>query len=271
MKRGAIGVFDSGFGGLAVLREFVKKLPQYDYICFGDTARAPYGGHSAEVVYNFTHSAVEFLFRQGCPLIILACGTASSVALRKIQREYLPKHYPERRVLGVVIPSVQSAAESTKNGRVGIIGTEATISSGAFESELKKINPRIKVFQKACPLLAPMVEAGETENALSKMALGKYLRPFAAKHIDTLILGCTHYGLLEKEIKGIVGPGVKIISEGKSAAEKLKYYLAKHPEIERQLARNGKVKFLTTDITEKFKKLGSRFFGQPIKPQKVVL
>ena len=271
MKKGALGVFDSGFGVLAVLREFVKKLPQYDYICLGDTARAPYGGRSAEVVYSFTRSAVDFLFRQGCPLIILACGTASSVALRKIQRDYLPKHYQERRVLGVVIPAAQSAAELTKNGRVGVIGTEATIGSGAFEIELKKINPRIKVFQKACPLLAPMVEAGETGSALSRMALEKYLGPLTAKNIDTLILGCTHYGLLEKEIREIVGPEVKIISEGKSAAEKLKDYLARHLEIERQLAKNGKVRFLTTDITKKFEKLGSRFFGQPIKPQKVVL
>lgn len=270
---GPIGVFDSGFGGLEVLKHIVKKLPQYDFIYLGDTARTPYGSRSQEVIFNFAGQAVEFLFKgacpelaEGCPLVILACNTASSEALRKIQQEYTsPK------VLGVIIPAVERATELTKNNRVGVIATEGTVQSGAFERELKKRNPKIKVFQKACPLLVPIVEAGEHNSEIAKLALQKYLKPLLAKKIDTLILGCTHYGILEKQIKKIVGKNIFVISEGKIVAEKLVDYLNRHPEIETCLTKRSQRVFLTTDLTDKFQTLGTQFFGKKIKPEKISL
>lgn len=270
-KRGPIGVFDSGFGGLDVLRYVVKKLPQYDYLYLGDTARTPYGSRSREVIYQFTEQAVNFLFQQGCPLIILACGTASSEALRKIQQQYLNKNYPNRRVLGVIIPAAEEAAFLSNNGLVGIIGTEGTVASGAFERELLKVNPRLKVFSQSCPLLVPIVEAGERNSSLAELALEKYLKPLLKKEIDTLILGCTHYGLMRRKINKVTDQSVRIVSVGQSVARKFNIYLSRHPEIEKRLAKNRKIRFLTTDLTEKFRSLGGKFFGRAIKPEKVTL
>lgn len=271
MRNFSIGVFDSGFGGLDIMREITKELPDYSYIYLGDTARTPYGIRSQETVYNFTKQAVEFLLGQRCWLIVLACNTASSEALRKIQREYLPKHYPERRILGVLIPAAELAVEETDNNRVGVIATEGSVGSGAFERELKKLDPKIKVFQKSCPLLVPIVEAGEQNSEIAKITLKKYLTPLVKKDIDILILGCTHYGLLEDKIKNILGSNIKVIGEGKIVAKKLKDYLLRHPEIERNLNKNSKRTFLTTDLTDKFRLLGSKFFGRPIVPEKIKL
>ncbi|MFC1790375.1 glutamate racemase, partial [Patescibacteria group bacterium] len=196
-----VGVFDSGFGGLEIFREIVKKLPDYDYLYLADTARAPYGTRSQEVIYNFTLQAVDFLFKQGCPLVILACNTASSKALRKIQQEYLPQKYPERRVLGVLIPACEEAVEKTSNNKVGVLATEGTVSSKAFVKELKKIKPEVEVSQQAAPLLVSIVESGEHEGEIADLALKNYLEPLLGKEIDTLILGCTHYGILRDKIK----------------------------------------------------------------------
>ncbi|MCX6791206.1 MAG: glutamate racemase [Candidatus Gribaldobacteria bacterium] len=266
-----IGVFDSGFGGLEILKQVVKCLPQYDYVYLGDTARTPYGSRSQEVILKFTQQAVDFLFQQGCHLVILACNTASAEALCKIQQGYLPKYYPQRRVLGVIIPAVEKAVEVSQTGRIGVVGTEGTITSLAFEREILKLNPKIKVFQKACPLLVPIVENGESKSAIANLAIKNYLKPLLLKKIDTLILGCTHYGFLEKKIKKIVGSQITIISEGKVVADKLKDYLLRHPEIEQQIKKTGQRQFFTTDLNDKFQKLGSLFFGQPIKPQKIEL
>ena len=270
-KTKAIGVFDSGFGGLEILREIINKLPEYDYIYFGDTARSPYGSRSQELVYNFTLEAVKFLFNQNCQLIILACNTASSTALRRIQREYLPNNYPNRKILGVIIPVAEAAVEKTLNNQIGVIGTESTVDSAAFKREIKKLNPKIEVFQKACPLLVPIIEAGEKNSKITEFALRKYLNPLIRKNIDTLVLGCTHYGLLKEEIKKVIGDNINIVSEGKIVAEKLEDYLNRHPEIEKNLSKNSAIKFLTTDLTEKFKILGSQFFGKKISPEKVNL
>ncbi|MDD5146158.1 MAG: glutamate racemase [Candidatus Pacebacteria bacterium] len=271
IAKGPIGVFDSGFGGLEILRQIVKSLPQYDYLYLGDTARTPYGSRSQEVILKFTEQAVDFLFQQGCPLVILACNTASAEALRKIQQDYLRKHYPLRRVLGVVIPAAEEAVEKTKNARIGVIGTEGTVASLTFQREVLKLNPRVKVFQEACPLLVPIVEAGEHNSVVADLALKKYLKPLLGQSIDTLILGCTHYGLLEKKIKKIAGPKIKVITEGRVVAEKLALYLKRHPEIEGQIKKTGHRQFFTTDLTCKFQTLGSLFFGGPIKPQKAQL
>ncbi len=265
-RKGAIGIFDSGFGGLEIAKHIAKKLPQYDFIYLGDTARTPYGSRSQEVILNFTLQAVEFLFKQGCPLVILACNTASSEALRKVQQKYLsPK------VLGVIIPAVEEAIKLTKNNRVGVIATEGTIKSGAFTREIIKRKPKIKVYSNSASLLVPIVEAGEHNSEIAKLALQKYLKPLTDKKIDTLILGCTHYGILEKQIKKIVGKNILVVSEGKVVAEKLVDYLQRHGEIEKQLSKNSQQKFLTTDLTDKFQTLGTQFFGKPIKPQKIAL
>ncbi|MBI4779383.1 glutamate racemase, partial [Candidatus Falkowbacteria bacterium] len=188
-----IGVFDSGFGGLTVLKEFLRVLPYYNYIYLGDNARAPYGNKSDEAVYNYTREAVDFLFKQGCELIIIACHTASAKALRKIQQEYLPEKHPDKRVLGVVVPMVEEAVNLSRYHKLGVIGTTATINSGAYKKELEKLNDGLEIFQQACPLLVPLVEEGWTEKPEAKMILKNYLRPLKVKEIDTLILGCTHY------------------------------------------------------------------------------
>lgn len=266
-----IGVFDSGFGGLDILREIVKKMPDYNYMYLGDTARTPYGTRSQEVVYKFTEQAVDFLFKKRCQLVILACNTASSEALRKIQREYLPKKYPDRKILGVVIPASEDASVKTFNNKIGVIATSGTVKSDAFKFELKKLNPKIRVFQQATPLLVPLVEAGEHNSLAADLILKNYLRPLLKNKIDTLVLGCTHYGILEKKIKKIVGKSVKVITEGKIVAEKLKDYLKRHPEIENKISKNSKKIFYTTDLTDNFSVLGSKFFGRKIKAEKVQL
>lgn len=267
----SIGVFDSGFGGLSILRGMVKELPEYDFVYLGDTARVPYGTRSSDIVYEFTRQAVEFLLAKDCGLVILACNTASSDALRRIQREYLPKYFPDRNVLGVLISAVEEATRKTRNGNIGILATPGTVRSGAFVREIAKINPETKVFQNACPMLVPLVEAGEVSSPATDYFLKKYLKPLLAKKIDTLILGCTHYGLLEPKIRGIVGSEVHILSESRIIGKKLRDYLARHPEREQTLGKRGARKFYSTDLTEYFQTLGKRFFGEAIRVEKVEL
>ena len=267
----SIGVFDSGFGGLDVLRGIVKKIPQYDYAYLGDSHRAPYGPRSQELVYDFTKQAVEFLLRQGCDLVILACHTASSAALRKIQREYLPKHNSAKRVLGVLIPCVEEAVRQTRNKRIGVIGTEGTVASGAFVREIAKRDSAAEVFQNACPLLVPFVEAGKHNSKAAESALKKYLRPLMRSRIDTLILGCTHYGMLKEKILALVGPDVRIVSGADVVPQKLEDYLHRHPEIERTIGTHRRVRFYSTDPTERFRVLGGGFFGESIRAQRVSL
>lgn len=268
---GPIGIFDSGFGGLNILREIRKILPSHDFVYLGDTARAPYGSRSKEVVYQFTKQGIDFLFQQNCRLIILACNTASSDTLRKIQKKYLPETYPDRRVLGVIIPATEWATEMNKNKKVGVIATEGTVNSRAFIREFAKKDPSIKVFQKSCPLLVPLVEAGEHNSKATNIILENYLAPLRKKKINSLILGCTHYGILREKIQKIVGPNIKVISEDKIVAYKLKNYLDRHPEINKRLNKKGKLKIYSTDTTGNFRKLGGKFLGQPIKVAKATL
>lgn len=263
-----IGVFDSGFGGLTVLKEFLRVLPKYDYIYLGDNARAPYGNKSDESIYEYTRQAVDFLFKAGCSLVIIACHTASSKALRRLQREYLPKSYPSQRVLGVVVPTVEAAIGLSRHHKLGVIGTLATISSGVYKKELEKLRNDLKIFEQACPLLVPLVEEGMIERPETKMILRKYLHPLKVREIDTLLLGCTHYPLLLKDISRIMGKNVKIVNPAEVAAGKLADYLKRHQEIENKLGKNGKLVFYTTDNANKFKELGQRFLGKPIKEVK---
>lgn len=263
-----IGIFDSGFGGLNVMRDIVKELPEYNFIYLGDTARVPYGSRTPDVIYGFTKQAVKFLFDNNCDLIIIACNTVSSVALRRIQQEYLLKYYPGRRVLGVLRPIAEFTSLKTKNNRVGVIATDRTVASKAYKREFLKIDPKISVFQNACPLLVPLIEAGEYNSIAADFFLKKYLKPLIFNKVDTLILGCTHYRVLKNNIRKIVGNKVNIIPDGHVVAIKLKDYLKRHSEIESKLSKKGQLFFYSTDLTNNFNQLGSKFFGQKVEALK---
>ena len=232
----------------------------------GDSARAPYGSRSPKEIYTFTVEAVDFLFAHGCDLIIIACNTASAEAVRKIQREYLPKKYPHKRVLGVIVPALEEAIVRTKTKRVGVIATEATVASNTFPREMKLRDPRVHIFQNGAPLLVPLVEMGQHRTLQTNSLLKKYLQPLLKSNIDTLILGCTHYGHLISPIRKITGKGIRLISEGPIVARKLRKYLTRHPEMESLLVRTGGVVFYSTDASERFRKFGSMFYGRPIRP-----
>ena len=266
-----IGVFDSGFGGLMVLREFLQLLPDYDYLYLGDNARIPYGTRSDRVVQRFTEEAVDYLFAHGCRLIVLACHTASARALRRIQQVYLPERYPDRRVLGVLIPTVEEALARSPAKRIGVIATEGTVTSQSFELELKKLDPEVEVVQQACPLLVPMIESGEQEWEGTTMILRRYLAPFQDGRVDTLILGCTHYSILKEKIRGLIDEGQELICSGQVTAAKLVGYLQHHPGIESRLTRGGSRRYLSTDLTPRFQQLASLFMGQAIDSEVVEL
>ena len=259
-----IGVFDSGFGGLTILSAFLRLLPDYDYLYLGDSARTPYGNKSQDVIYTYTRQAVNFLFSRGCTLVILACNTASTKALRRIQREWLPENYPKRRVLGVVIPLAESAVLSTRRGRIGVIGTQATIESKVYEEELRKLGTGLKIYGQACPLLVPLVEEGWVGKPEANMILKKYLFRMKRNDIDTLILGCTHYRFLEKDIVRIMGKNCRVLNGPEIIADKLKDYLTRHPEIETRIPKNSVVAYCTTDDPERFRVFGEKFLNRHI-------
>ena len=272
-----IGVFDSGLGGLIVARAIHQALPEYDYVYLGDTKRVPYGNRSHEAIFEFTKQGVDYLFRKGnCAIIIIACNTASARALRRIQKEYLPKNFPNRKVLGVLIPAAEEAA---KFNRIGVLGTLGTVSSGTFPKEIKKMlarrsfseggNKKAKIFQNPAPMLVPLAEEGETENALP--FIKKYLRPFANKKLDALVLGCTHYPIFKKEIRKILGKNIKVISQDEIIPKKLKNYLEKHPEVSKRLSKNETAKILVTDLTQSVNQLSKKWFGKNSKPKLVKL
>ena len=262
-----VGIFDSGFGGLHVLRSIVRALPRYDYLYLGDSARAPYGHRPQRTILSYTKEAVDFLFAKNCGIVVIACNTSSSKALRTIQQRYGAR----KKGLGVLIPAAEEQALKTKNHRIGVIATKATVASGKFVKELRKLDKGVRVLQQACPLLVPLVEAGRQDSKEMQIALKKYLRPLLRKKIDTLILGCTHYGILEKKIRAIIGPKIAIVSEARVVPIKLKGYLKRHNEIERKLKKGGTGRFYSTDRTNNFKTLGSKFFGKPIRVEKVIL
>lgn len=257
-----IGLFDSGLGGLIVTHSVVAALPQYDYVYLGDTARVPYGNRSQEVIYDFTLSAVKFLFQQGCQLVIIACNTASAEALRKIQQEYLPAHYPDRRVLGVLIPAAEEAVQQTRNDNIGVIATRSTVDSGAYLKEIHKLAPHATVTQQTAPLLVPLIENNALQYA-SPM-LDDYLAPLLAANIDTLILGCTHYPLLKQQIQQKVGEGVQLISQDDIIPAKLAAYLQRHSEIEGKLTQNVTQQFFTTDINPTTQEVATTLFEQSV-------
>lgn len=255
-----IGVFDSGLGGITILKELFNELPLYNYIYLGDNARVPYGNRSPEIIYEFTRQAVDFLFKKDCQLVIIACNTSTTTSLRKIQHEYLPKFYPDRRVLGVVKPVVEEMAEK-KYKKIGVIGTKATVNSGAFVREINKILPQSQVFQQACPLLVPFIEDGSKNKKILDLILREYLEDLRSKDINSLILACTHYELLKNEIQTVVGNKVAVLSEGRIVAKKLKEYLNNHKEIEKKLEKQSRREFYVTDLNPDYERLIELFLG----------
>jgi glutamate racemase len=258
-----IGVFDSGVGGLTVLKEFLKRLPQYNYIYLGDNARAPYGEKSQEAIFNYTKEAVDFLFKKKCGLIILACNTASSQALRRLQREYLPKNYPGRRILGVVRPLAEKMAGNDNIKRIGVIGTRATIGSKVYEKELRKNNPGLRVFGQSAPLLVPLIEEGFLKKSEEEILKG-YLQPLKEKRVQGLIIACTHYPFLYKEIIKIMGKKCRVDNPGEIVALSLKKYLSRHPELGIKESPVPQCRFFTTGDTSRFKILGEKFLKRKI-------
>jgi glutamate racemase len=270
-----IGVFDSGYGGLTILKDFIKVMPEYDFIYLGDNARAPYGSRSFEVVYEYTLQAVKKLFEMGCPLVILACNTASAKALRNIQQNDLQQIDPERRVLGVIRPAVESIGDYTRNGHVGILGTAGTVLSNSYPIELEKwANGKvIRTTQEACPIWVPLVENNEIDSPGTEYFVSKNIHNLlsADPEIDSIILGCTHYPLLLPIIRKFVPEGIQLLEQGKVVSEKLVEYLNRHPEMDQRCSKSGLVKYYTTENVEIFEKNAATFIGQTVKSEKVIL
>lgn len=271
--KGPIGVFDSGYGGLTILKEIRKALPEYDFIYLGDNARTPYGTRSFEVVYEFTLQAVIRLFELGCPLVILACNTASAKALRSIQQNDLPYLDKSRRVLGVIRPTAESIGEATKTRHVGILATSGTIRSESYPMEIKKLFPDIKVTGVACPMWVPLVENKEFDSEGADFFVKKYIDELLNKdnEIDTIVLGCTHYPLLIDKIKKYTPESINIITQGEYVARSLNDYLNRHKEIASRCIKKGKCDFLTTESVEKFKESASIFLHEDVTVKSITL
>jgi len=273
MKHAPIGVFDSGYGGLTVLKELIGVLPKNDFLYLGDNARTPYGTRSFKVVYDYTLQAVKYLFRQGCPLVIIACNTASAKALRNIQQLDLPHLSPDRRVLGVIRPSVEKVAEITRNGHIGVLGTPGTVASESYPIELQKWSGEkvVSTVQEACPLWVPIVENNEIESEGAHYFVRKNIEGVLAKDkdLDTLILGCTHYPLLIDVIRKYTPLHIHILEQGAIVAEKLLDYLGRHPEMKDRLSENGDVLFQTTESAENFTEKAALFLGSNVDAKSV--
>ena len=270
---GPIGVFDSGYGGLTILSKFRELLPQYDYLYLGDNARTPYGTRSFEVVYEFTLQAVRRLFELGCPLVILACNTASAKALRSIQQNDLPYLDPTRRVLGVIRPTVECIGEITHTRHVGLLATSGTVKSESYPLEIRKLFPDIKVTGVACPLWVPLVENNEADSEGADYFIRKYIDTLLCKdpEIDTIILGCTHYPLLLNKIRQFTPPHIRLVTQGEYVSRSLKDYLFRHPEMDERCLKNARCEFLTTESVEKFRESASLFLHQDVHVRSITL
>ncbi len=269
MRKGPIGVFDSGYGGLTVLKEIVKVLPENDFLYLGDNARTPYGNRSFETIYEYTLECVQYLFDQGCHLVILACNTASAKALRNIQQKDLPNIAPDKRVLGVIRPTAEVIGKYSSSKNVGVLGTTGTINSESYLIEIKKIFPELAVHQQSCPMWVPLVENGEFDQPGADYFVEKYLNELMekSKDIDTILLACTHYPLLIDKIKQFIPEEMKVLNQGEIVAPSLLDYLQRHPEMSDKCSKTGRLDFLTTDSTEIFNRHAEVFFGNKIFSQ----
>lgn len=248
-QQGPIGVFDSGYGGLTVLKELQAKLPNNDFLYLGDNARAPYGNRSFDVVYEYTLEAVKELFSRGCSLVVLACNTASAKALRSIQQNDLPKIDPEKRVLGVIRPSAEVISNLTKSNHVGIVATQGTIQSNSYKIELEKYAPSVHITQKACPIWVPLIENNLHDSLPGKMFIKQDIELLLAENekIDTIVLACTHYPLVKNYLEELLPDSIQVIAQGAIVAEKLVDYLNRHPEMNLKCSKNGRTDYLTTE------------------------
>lgn len=262
-----IGVFDSGYGGLTVLRELVNQLPQYDYLYLGDNARTPYGTRSFDTVYRYTLQCVKWLLEQDCPLVILACNTASAKALRTIQQNDLAKLNPKARVLGVIRPTTEVIGQYTTSNHIGILATNGTVQSQSYLLEIEKFFPQMKVVQEACPMWVPLVENNEHMSEGADYFIKKHVDNVIANNpsVDTLLLACTHYPLLKEKIQQFLPGHVKLLSQADIVAHSLKDYLQRHPEIESQLSQKGERLFFTTDAPDDFASKATTFFGEAVR------
>ncbi len=262
-----IGVFDSGYGGLTVLKEIVQTLPLYDYLYLGDNARAPYGTRSFETVYEYTLECVKWLFSQGCSLVILACNTASAKALRTIQQTYLPTIDPSKRVLGVIRPTAEVLGNYSTTKHIGILATNGTVQSQSYPIEIEKFYPTVQVYQQACPMWVPLIENNEQHTEGASYFIKKDVQNLLQQNpsIDTILLACTHYPLLTESIQQLLAKNVTILSQGKIVANSLKDYLGRHPEIENNCSKNQQMQFYTTDSTQDFDNHAINFFGKNVK------
>jgi glutamate racemase len=272
MEKNSIGVFDSGYGGLTVFKSIAAQLPEYDYIYLGDNARTPYGDHSFETVYQYTLECVEWLFSKGCPLVILACNTASAKALRSIQQNILPAKYPNHRVLGVIRPTAEVIQDYTANNQVGVLGTRGTVNSQSYQLEINKLFPDIQVFQQSCPMWVPLIENNEHMGAGADFFVKEYIEALLAKSpdIDCVLLACTHYPLLIPKIKEHVPANVKLVVQGDIVAKSLTRYLKNHPEMEVKLDRGGQRSFYTSGDPVAFNAHASIFFGEAVASEKML-
>lgn len=270
---GPIGIFDSGYGGLTILDKIKTAMPQYDYLYLGDNARTPYGSRSFDVVYQFTRQAVWKLFEEGCHLVILACNTASAKALRTIQQNDLPAWDPERRVLGVIRPTVEVLDEISKTKHVGLLGTTGTITSRSYNLEIEKKLPHIVVTGEACPMWVPLVENNEFASPGADYFVKQHIDHILKRDplIDTLILGCTHYPLLIDKIVNNLPSPLHVISQGEYVAGSLKDYLQRHPEMDVRITKNNSCRFLTTESADKFSEAASIFLNHPIEVERVTI
>ncbi len=269
-KPGPIAVFDSGYGGLTVLEHLVAKLPKYDFIYLGDNARTPYGTRSFDIVYQYTLQGVRHLFEMGAHLVILACNTASAKALRTIQQNDLPKIDPNRRVLGVIRPSVEVVSSYSKSKHIGVFGTPGTVQSNSYPLELLKIDPDLVVVQEACPMWVPLVENGEATGEGADYFVRKHVEALLRQDslIDLVVLGCTHYPVLLPKIKPLLPLGVDVLNQGEVVADSLVDYLKRHPEMESNCSKGGAIRFFTTENPDKFEKMASLFFQGDIQVEK---
>lgn len=265
-SKAPIGVFDSGYGGLTVLKEIKNRLPAYDFIYLGDNARTPYGSRSFDTVYQYTLESVKWLFSKGCPLIILACNTASAKALRTIQQKYLPGYDSEKRVLGVIRPTAEIIGNFSTTKKIGVLGTKGTIKSDSYPIEIKRFFPELKVIQHPCPMWVPLVESNEYNSEGADYFIKKDLDILlnTDSKIDTILLACTHYPLLLNKIKNYLPANFQVVSQGKIVAESLADYLERHPQIKNECSKTGQMQFYTTDSTTDFDHHSQIFFGSKV-------
>jgi glutamate racemase len=261
-----IGVFDSGLGGLTVVKELIKHLPDYKIIYFGDTARTPYGTKSPETVIRYSIEDTKFLLKKGAELIVVACHTVSSTAM-----DVLKKEFPGVPFFEVVTPSLKKALSITKNKKIGLIGTRTTVESGIYERLFKEIDPEIKLYSQPAPLLVPLIEEGWLKKPETRRIVKKYLIPLKMRDIDTLILACTHYPLIKKVIQEKAGKRRKLVDPSEEVALEVKKFIEEHPEFARNLTPDGEPEIYVSDITPNFERIASMFLGKKIRLQKVAL